>query len=198
MRGIGEAGRHHGLSHLSVDLKSLPFDKKFAHAQVYFNSPAVIDGITARLGALAIKPVKGLVNLANHFLIAGQGYLHSDFCHRLRFECDAAGVINVSVEHNADNARAVDQALSLFTREMRRFGAIFIKAAAKVISHGASKTAGAMPHSSSPDTAATDALGRPYGARNVFIVDGAVLPSISARNHTLTMMANSLRIGQLA
>jgi GMC oxidoreductase len=190
--------KHHGLSHLSLDLKMPPFASKAAHVQLYFNNPAVGDGLNARLGALAVRPVRYLVGLANRFLIAGQGYLHSDFCHRLRFECDEEGVIRATVEHNPDNAKATDAALSQLVLAMRRLGAIFIKPAAKIIAYGGSKTAGALPHAAAPDRAATDLFGRPFGAQNVFIVDGTVLPSVHARNHTLTMMANALRIGQAA
>jgi choline dehydrogenase-like flavoprotein len=194
MRG----SKHHGLSHLSIDLKKPPFAAKAAHAQLYFNNPAVADGINARLGALAVAPVRAVVGVANHFLIAGQGYLHSDFCNRIRLACDDAGVIHASVHPNPENAAAIDAAISQFTEVMRRLGAIFVRSAAKIIASGGSKTAGALPHAGAPDPAATDLLGRPFGARNVFVVDGTVLPSVHARNHTLTIMANALRIGQAA
>lgn len=190
--------KHHGLSHLSVDLKTPPFQEKPAHVQLYFNNPAVADGLNARLGALAVRPVRQFVDLANRFLVAGQGYLHSDFCHRLRFACDESGLIHATVEQNPANAKAVEVVLSQLVTSMRRLGAIFIKPAASVIAYGGSKTAGALPHAVASDPAMTDLLGRPFGAQNVFVVDGTVVPSIPARNHTFTIMANALRIGQSA
>jgi|SRR5579862_157639 len=200
IRSLPEFGRaeHHGSSHLSVDLKGIPFERKPAHFQLYFNNPAVADAITEKSAALASRPVKALVGLANRFLVAGQGYLHSDFCHRLRLECDSDGTIRVSVEQNPENAKYVDTALVQLTKEMRKLGVIFVKRAASITSYGGSKTAGALPHSAQPNRAATDLLGRPYGAQNVFVVDGTVVPAVPARNHTLTMMANALRIGQAA
>jgi hypothetical protein len=191
-------GKHHGLSHLSIDLKLPPFDERPAHVQLYFNNPAVVDGLTARLGRLAVHPVRGLIKFAGRFLVGGQGYLHSDFCNRLIFRYDDTGAIRVAVEHNAANKMAIDSALSQFVAQMRALGAIMIKPAASVIAYGGSKTAGALPHAAAPDSMATDLLGRPFGAQNVYLVDGTVLPSIPARNHTLTMMANALRIGESA
>jgi len=40
----------------------------------------------------------------------------------------------------------------------------------------------------------TSKYGELFGAKNVFIVDGAGLPVLSSKNHTLTIMANAMRI----
>jgi choline dehydrogenase-like flavoprotein len=189
--------RHHGLSHLSVDLAVAPFETKPAHIQLYFNNPAVADGFSSRLGPFNIGPTRKLVALANRFFVVGQGYLHSNFCHRLRIECDEASVIKASVEHNAQTADWIDVALSRFTEEMRKLGAVFVRSMATMSAYG-SKTAGALPHAQVADPSTTDLLGRPFRTENVFIVDATVMPSIPGRNHTLTTVANALRIGQSA
>jgi hypothetical protein len=189
--------RHHGLSHLSVDLAEPPFAARPAHVQLYFNNPAVSDGLKARLGRLNVGPLSKLIEFMARFLVVGQGYLHSDFCHRLKLEW-RDGVIQASVERNPDNAKFIDLALTQFVKSMRKLGVQFVKPAASVIAYGASKTAGAMPHASIPSPANTDLLGRPFGARNVFIVDGTVMCSVPARNHSMTTLANALRIGQAA
>jgi choline dehydrogenase-like flavoprotein len=194
----GGGAKHHGLSHLSVDLTAGPFAEKPAHVQLYFNNPAAADGLKARLGPLDSAPARKLVDIANRFVVTGQGYLHSDFCHRLELDCDDAGIIRASVLHNPATDGFIDAALAQFARQMRKLGIYFVNPVASITPYGASKTAGALPHAAEPDPSTTDQLGRPFGARNVFVVDMTVMPSIPARNHTLTMFANALRIGQSA
>jgi choline dehydrogenase-like flavoprotein len=194
----GGGAKHHGLSHLSVDLTAGPFETKPAHVQLYFNNPAVADGLKAKLGALNSGPARKLIDIANRFVVAGQGYLHSDFCHRLKLDCDDAGVIRASVVQNPATGQFIDAALSQFARKMRKLGLYFVKPAASVTPFGGSKTAGALPHAIEPSPSTTDPLGRPFQAKNVFVVDMTVMPSIPARNHTMTMFANALRIGQSA
>lgn len=196
--GWSGTAKHHGLSHLSVDLTVRPFEEKPAHVQLYFNNPAVADGLKARLGPLSTGPARKLIDIANRFVVAGQGYLHSDFCHRLKLDCDDAGVIRASVLHNPATNGYIKAALSQFARQMRKLGIYFVTPAASVTPYGASKTAGALPHAAEPSPVTTDLLGRPFGTDNVFVVDMTVMPSIPARNHTLTMFANALRIGQSA
>ena len=40
-----------------------------------------------------------------------------------------------------------------------------------------------------------DSFGRLHGARRLFVVDGAALPTLPAQNSTYTIMANAHRIG---
>jgi hypothetical protein len=194
----GGSAKHHGLSHLSVDLTAGPFAEKPAHVQLYFNNPAIADGLKARLGPLDSGPARKLIDLASRFVVAGQGYLHSDFCHRLELDCDDAGIIRASVLRNPATDGFIEAALSQFARQMRKLGIYFVNPAASITPYGGSKTAGALPHAAQSDPSTTDQLGRPFGAKNVFVVDMTVMPSIPARNHTLTMFANALRIGQSA
>jgi hypothetical protein len=196
--GWRATGRHHGLSHLSVDLTVPPFAEKPAHIQLYFNNPASSDGLKAKLGSFNNGPARKLIDIANRFVVAGQGYLHSDFCHRLELACDDAGRIRVSVARNPATDEFIETALSQFARKMRKLGIYFVKQAASITPYGASKTAGALPHATEPSPSTTDLLGRPFETKNVFVVDMTVMPSIPARNHTLTMFANALRIGQSA
>jgi hypothetical protein len=194
----GRRQRHHGQSHLSADLLVPPFADKPAHFQLYFNNPAVADGLKARLRLLRARPLAALVDFANRYLVFAQGYLHSDFGHKLKLAHDAGGQIKVSVEHNPQAAQAIDIALSRFVREMRRMGVILLKPFAEVTPFGGSKTAGALPHASTASPTATDPLGRPPGSKDIFVVDATVLGSVPGRNLTLTTMANAFRIGQRA
>jgi choline dehydrogenase-like flavoprotein len=194
----GTNQKHHGQSHLSVDLRVPPFEEKPAHFQLYFNNPAVADGLKSRLAVLNAKPMRRLVDFANRFLVVSQGYLHSDFCHRLKMECDSGGLIRVSVEQNPATAKLIDIALSTFTQKMRKLGVLFLKTFTDTTPAGGSKMAGALPHALVADPSTTDLLGRPFGAKNVFIVDATVMASVPGRNLSLTALTNALRIGQLA
>jgi hypothetical protein len=198
LSGWRGGARHHGLSHLSVDLQMPPFATKPAHVQLYFNNPAVADGLKAKLGPFNARPVLRLVDIVGRLVVAAQGYLHSDFCHRLKLQCDDAGVVHVSLVRNPETEKYIDAALSQFVRRMRKLGAYFVKPAASVTPYGASKTAGALPHAAAASPSTTDPLGRPVHAKNVFVVDTTVMVSIPARNVTLTTMANALRIGEAA
>lgn len=191
-------GKHHGLSHLSADIAAAPFKDKPAHVQLYFNNPAVADGLKSKLGPFNFGSTRKLVEVASRFVVAGQGYLHSDFCHRLRLECDDAGVVRASVVINPGTNEFIATALSQFAQKMRKLGLYFVKQAASVIPYGGSKTAGVLPHTPVAEPATTDPLGRPFGAKNVFVVDMCVMPAVPARNHTLPMFANALRIGKAA
>jgi len=54
--------------------------------------------------------------------------------------------------------------------------------------------AGCLPMRKTPDIFETFTDGRLWDSRRVRIIDGSVLPSLPAKNHSLTIMANSARI----
>jgi choline dehydrogenase-like flavoprotein len=56
--------------------------------------------------------------------------------------------------------------------------------------------AGPLPMTTSPRRYETDRNGLLAGTRGVYIVDGACFPRLPAKNLTLTIMANALRIGR--
>jgi len=55
--------------------------------------------------------------------------------------------------------------------------------------------AGPLPMRPAPVRYQTDAEGRLYGGKRVYIVDGACFPRLPSKNLTFTIMANALRIG---
>lgn len=54
--------------------------------------------------------------------------------------------------------------------------------------------AGCLPMRSSPEPYETHVDGRLWNSKRVRVIDGSVLPSLPAKNHTLTLMANAARI----
>jgi choline dehydrogenase-like flavoprotein len=56
--------------------------------------------------------------------------------------------------------------------------------------------AGALPMRTNPTRYQTDSDGRLAETRNVYVVDGACISRLPAKNLTFTIMANALRIGR--
>jgi choline dehydrogenase-like flavoprotein len=56
--------------------------------------------------------------------------------------------------------------------------------------------AGTLPMRDKPLLGETSSLGEVEGMNGVYVVDGACLPTLSAKSHTLTIMANADRIGR--
>lgn len=54
--------------------------------------------------------------------------------------------------------------------------------------------AGTLPMSKAPSAFSTDRYGKLWNSNRVYIVDGSILPSLPAKNHSLTIMANASRI----
>jgi choline dehydrogenase-like flavoprotein len=57
--------------------------------------------------------------------------------------------------------------------------------------------AGTMPMRSNPQRFETHVDGRLWNSKRVRVVDGSIFPSLPAKNHSLTIMANSMRIAAL-
>ncbi|MCB0324359.1 MAG: hypothetical protein KDD69_12335, partial [Bdellovibrionales bacterium] len=53
---------------------------------------------------------------------------------------------------------------------------------------------GSFPMALNPTIGQSDALGTPYGFRNLHVVDSTVLPSLPGTTVTLPVMANAHRI----
>jgi choline dehydrogenase-like flavoprotein len=55
---------------------------------------------------------------------------------------------------------------------------------------------GTFPMRKSPSLGETSQLGEVKELEGIFVVDGACLPTLSEKSHTLTIMANADRIGK--
>jgi hypothetical protein len=55
---------------------------------------------------------------------------------------------------------------------------------------------GTLPMKAKPTRLSTDAWGEVNGAPGLHVVDGSCIPSLNAKSHTLTIMANADRIGR--
>jgi hypothetical protein len=83
------------------------------------------------------------------------------------------------------------------TRAFRKLGAFLIPSSFTSLGPGeAIRYAGTLPMRASPGAGETDVYGEVHGARGLHVVDLSIFPAMSAKHHTLTMMANADRIGR--
>jgi choline dehydrogenase-like flavoprotein len=86
---------------------------------------------------------------------------------------------------------------SQLMRAFRMLGAHVVPSSFSPMSPGeAIRYAGTLPMRAAPGPGETDATGELYGAPGLHIVDLSIFPSMPAKPHTLTMMANADRIGR--
>lgn len=89
------------------------------------------------------------------------------------------------------------KAKKVLARAFSKMGAIFLKNSWQEIQPGSDlHYAGTLPMSSKPGPLSTDADGQLYDLTGLYVVDGSVLSYLPGKSHTLTLMANSLRIAQ--
>jgi choline dehydrogenase-like flavoprotein len=88
----------------------------------------------------------------------------------------------------------------LFIAQMRRLGFLSHPALIKILGPGQSiHYAGTLPMGRTDLRYATEPSGRLRGTRAIYVADAASFPSLPAKNHTLTIMANAMRVaGQVA
>ncbi len=95
-----------------------------------------------------------------------------------------------------DLPQRIDRLKRQITRAFRRLGALAIPSSFSPIGPGEEvRHSGTFPMSRSPGPGQVDSSGELHGRPGLHIVDLSIFPSMSAKHHTLTMMANADRIG---
>ena len=90
-------------------------------------------------------------------------------------------------------------ALARVTRTLRQLGCVTPPGMTRVRPMGASvHYAGTLPMTREPAPWTTTPAGESRDVRNLFMVDGATLPFLPAKNITFTLMANAVRIAETA
>jgi choline dehydrogenase-like flavoprotein len=85
------------------------------------------------------------------------------------------------------------------SRFFRELGAPFIPGRTHVRPMGSSvHYSGTLPMSATPRAWAVSPACRSYDFENLFVVDGAVMPFLPAKNLTFTLMANAVRVAATA
>ena len=89
------------------------------------------------------------------------------------------------------------EAQRLLRANFRQLGALLIPTSFKVGLPGSDiHYAASLPMHAEPTLGQTDRYGELVGGAGIHVVDGACLSSLSAKSHTLTIMANADRIGK--
>jgi choline dehydrogenase-like flavoprotein len=137
--------------------------------------------------------LKLLPNLLGGMLVAQiweKSRPHKDNCLQL----DQSGAIRIDYPRREPYPR-----LALLLRELRRFGVYSHRRLASMSPPGwGFHYAGCLPMRDHPNRFETHIDGRLWNRMRVRAIDGSVLPSLPAKNHSLTLMANAARIANEA
>ncbi len=115
----------------------------------------------------------------------------------IRLDSTTAGRPRLKIEYvaAADEPKRRRTAVRRVRAVLRRLGCLVPPGLTRVLPMGASAHyAGTLPMSSVDRPHTTAPNGRVRGFSNLYAVDGSVMPSLSAKNHTLTLMANACRV----
>jgi choline dehydrogenase-like flavoprotein len=97
-----------------------------------------------------------------------------------------------------DLPRRIDRLKRQITRAFRRLGALAIPSSFSPIGPGEEiRYSGTFPMSRTPGPGEVDSCGELHGRPGLHLVDLSIFPSMPAKHHTLTMMANADRIGHV-
>lgn len=95
-------------------------------------------------------------------------------------------------------SESITQVSRRLIKVMASYGAIPLPGGFRVTSPGEDiHYAGTLPMRADPKQYETTATGEVAGLSGVYVVDGAVLTTLPAKSHTLTIMANADRIGKI-
>jgi choline dehydrogenase-like flavoprotein len=114
-----------------------------------------------------------------------------------RVRLDAGGSLVVSGAYGDRVAPLMDEARKILSKAYWSIGALLLPGSYTVgIPGGDIHYAGTLPMRYKPVLGETSPLGEVKGMDGVYVVDGACLPALPAKSHTLTIMANADRIGR--
>lgn len=98
---------------------------------------------------------------------------------------------------DADEPARMEAAVGAVKRALRGLGCFVPPGMTRVLPKGTSAHyAGTLPMTPAPRRYATAPDGRSWDFPNLYVVDGAVFPFLPAKNHTLTLMANAVRVAR--
>lgn len=133
--------------------------------------------------------LKLLPNLMGGLLVA-QIWEISHTCSENRLSLEETGSVRIDYPIRPQYSR-----LGKLLTELRRFGAFSLSRFASTVTPGwGFHYAACLPMRRRPDVYETHVDGRLWDSQRIRVIDGSVLPSLPAKNHSLTLMANSARI----
>ena len=114
--------------------------------------------------------------------------------HTADLQLDAVG--NAMLSGNGISDTTINRVESVIIAKLRLLGLLSHKSLCEFPASGNSiHYAGTLPMKNAPVGAyELHSDGRLNNTKSIYVVDGAALPTLSAKNHTLTLMANAMRI----
>jgi hypothetical protein len=129
------------------------------------------------------------IRVANCYL---PGY-HSN--HKLKLQKDNSLMIEGNI--NEDHILTFNNIKNKVSKVFKRYGGFILPGSFKSGIPGSDvHYAGTNSHSYNPKIYQTKLNGEVFGLPNTFVVDASVLPFLSTKPHTLTIMANADRIAK--
>ena len=189
----------HTLSQVFVDIFDPSLSKNTIHLQLYTYNDLYLHAIRNILGPL-YSLFKLPVNELLGRLLLIQGYLHSNVSSTISIRLQAArdessGKLIVEANPNKLTQQVIKGVLAKLMRNRRYFQAMPIPQLLQIARAGRGfHSGGTFPMKRNPSTFESDCLGRPYGFKNVHIVDATTFPSIPTTTIALSVMANAHRI----
>ena len=106
-----------------------------------------------------------------------------------------SGDLYIRGGYTATTARAVRTTVHRLAGALLRYGVCLVPGSVRLCRAGEDvHYAGTVPMRATPRAGEADARGEVQGLPGVHVVDGAALPTLPAKRHTLTIMANADRI----
>ena len=191
--------RLHTLCQLNIEIDDKKIDNHYIHLQIY----TYLDLYESALKKM-IGPFYNIFKVPLKFILGRiiliKGYLHSDSSSRVSIMLikkpgkEKDEVILEKIENPVTDKKVKRIAMKLFKNQflLRLIPMISFLKISKP--GGGNHYGGSFPMSNKPKMFESDRLGRPFGFKNLHIVDASIFPSIAAQTITLTIMANACRI----
>ncbi len=164
-----------------------------AHLQLYTYSDLYYKAFANKLRFLGPLAHYAAITLAHRFCII-QGYLHSNESSEITGRL-ANGQLNLQGIPNKSARRKITDIAVRLLKLSKQTGFVPLLPLMQVGLPGDGRhIGGSFPMSAQPGKLQSDCLGRPFGFKNLHVVDATVFPSIPASTITFTAMANAHRI----
>ncbi len=187
----------HTLSQFFIEVCDKDISEYFIHLQFYTYS---------ELYKLVLDRMLGGVPFFNRLLMpeilgrmmAVQGYLHSNLSSHIELTLEDNKLYLQGIEN--PYAKQVINKVVKKLNSLTRISDLFIfKPMLKIGLPGEGRhVGGSFPMSKTPQDFQSDLLGRPFGWKNIHVVDSSVFPDVPAPTITFTAMANAQRIVDLS
>ncbi len=188
--------RIHTLTQMFIELYDKRISENTIHMQCYSYNDLYLNVLNKMFGPLTKIFDKNIENFLGKLLII-KGYLHSDISSEIvgYLEPGSNGSFVLQGKPNHIASTALKKIKSKFSRNKKYFQAIPSPVFTKLSQPGIGNHSGStFPMRKNPSEFESDLYGRPYGFKNVHLIDSTVFPSIPATTISLSIMANAHRI----